>query len=146
MEEQTGTQETQQAQEMGVVQRMVGVFFSPGETFASVNRLASHKDWLIPLLLLILVGQVSLQFTMPLIKEMSVTQMRKQMEKSGNLSEEQIENRIQGMEKFIGISTRATVPFATIASGILSGPGCGLHCRRATQTSAGSSDHTTPGC
>ena len=115
MEEQTDTQEAQQTQEMGVVQRMVGVFFSPGETFASVNRLASHKDWLIPLLLLILVGQVTLQFTMPLIKEMSITQVRKQMEKNENLSEEQREKAVQNIEKFVGISTRATVPFAVIA-------------------------------
>jgi len=39
-----------ETKDLNVVQRVIGVFVSPGETFAQVDR---KPDWLVPLILLI---------------------------------------------------------------------------------------------
>jgi len=71
MEQPTGPQEAASAEESGVVKRMVGVIFSPGETFASVNRSVRNADWLVPLIVGAVVALVALQLTMPVIQDMT---------------------------------------------------------------------------
>lgn len=63
--------EVVQGEEMGLVKRMVGVFVSPGATFEAVRARVSVADWLVPLILVMIVGTVSVYMLTPLMDEMN---------------------------------------------------------------------------
>ena len=54
---------TTETKDLNVVQRIFGVFFSPGETFAQVDR---KPDWLVPLILLTISTFTFVYFTLPI--------------------------------------------------------------------------------
>ena len=61
--------EVVQGEEMGLIKRMVGVFVSPGATFEAVRARVSVADWLVPLILVMIVGTVSVYMLTPLMDE-----------------------------------------------------------------------------
>ena len=105
MEEIQETREAGSAREMGLIRRMLGVFFSPGETFASVGRQAGHLDWLVPLIVVALVSIISLRLTMPIVQAETLGKMRQRIiEQKPDLSEEKMQ---ETMEKVQGVTETA---------------------------------------
>ena len=81
MQETTDTQGAESPQETGVIGRMVGTLFSPGRTFASVNKQVEHQDWLIPLIVIAIVGMLSAYLIMPMAQTGEMEAMREQLQK-----------------------------------------------------------------
>lgn len=118
MEETTDAQDTGSAQEMGIAMRMVGVLFSPGEIFASVNERIAHKDWFIPLIIMAVVGILAARLVTPIAMIEGMQQMRERIEQSEQLSEEQREKALEKMEatpKFGAIFGMIGAPISTAA-------------------------------
>ncbi len=105
MEQPTGPQEAAPVEESGVVKRMVGVIFSPGETFASVNRCVKNTDWLIPLIVGAVVALVALQLTMPVIEEMTRARLE-QVAEEKEMSEAQQQKMLEMTQMMSGIGAR----------------------------------------
>ena len=51
--------EEEEFQDIGLVGRMVRVFYAPSETFEAVRRQSSWLDWFVPVLLVTLLSLVS---------------------------------------------------------------------------------------
>lgn len=71
--------EVVQAEDMGLGKRMMGVFVSPGATFEAVRARVSVADWLVPLILMAIVGTVTLYLILPLQMEMAETNVAEDM-------------------------------------------------------------------
>ena len=110
MEETTDSGESTGQAEPGVVQRMVRVLFSPGEVFASVERQVTHKDWVVPLIVVAIVSLISMQFLMPVILAETSDQIRARFEQNEGMSEEQIEGTLETMTKMTTITTTVGAP------------------------------------
>lgn len=70
--------------------RMIGVLFSPNETFASIAR---RPDWVVPLLVIIVIGYVGTIIVLPRMDWDAITAMQEEQmrAKSPNMSQEQID-------------------------------------------------------
>lgn len=115
MEETENIQNVGSDQEPGVARRMASVLFSPGETFASVNRKVGHPDWVVPLVLVILVGVITVQLAMPVIQKEGFEKAFAQMEQNPNLSDEQRKKAAENIRKFARIGAIAGAPISITA-------------------------------
>ena len=111
MEQPTGPQEAAPVEESGVLSRMVGVFFSPGETFASVNRSVKNTDWLVPLILSAVVSLIALQMMMPVIEGQSRARLE-QIAEEKDMTEEQ-------QQKMFEMTQKMTVIGATVGGVVM---------------------------
>ncbi len=73
-EQQTGVTEVR---ERNFLERWFGIYFSPAETYESINK---KPDWIMPLLLLAVISTVALIVIMPVLKE---TQIQAIMDRQG---------------------------------------------------------------
>jgi hypothetical protein len=89
---------------------MVRVLFSPGEVFASVERQVTHKDWVVPLIIVAIVSLISMQFLMPVIHAETADQLRARLEQREGMTEEQIESTLETMTKASTITTTVGAP------------------------------------
>lgn len=113
MEETTDTRGAESPQETGVTGRMVGTLFSPGRTFASVNQQVEHKDWLIPLIVVAIVGMISAYLIMPIAQTEGMEAMREQLREDEAFSDEQ-QAQVLKMGSIIGIFGAAIGTAATL--------------------------------
>ena len=104
MEETTDTQGAEGPQETGVTGRMVGTLFSPGRTFASVNQQVEHKDWLIPLIVMAIVGMLSAYLIMPIALAGEMEAMREQIQED------------EALAQALKVGNIASIPGAAIAA------------------------------
>ena len=72
--------EVVQAEAMGLGKRLVGVFVSPGATFAAVRAHVSVADWLVPLILMAIALTATTYMTMPLQMKMAQTEVAEDLE------------------------------------------------------------------
>jgi hypothetical protein len=77
-------------------QRIIGVFFSPGETFAQVDR---KPNWGVPLLLLTVATFAFVYFTLSISLPEQLAMQREKMEETGAPST-QIDKSMEMIEKF----------------------------------------------
>ena len=100
------------AKEMGVLQRIIGVFTSPRQTFESVDR---KPDWLVPFVIILV---VSLAFTLALRPIMLEEQFEKQREAmlERGMSESQVDEQLQKGQKIAQI----TAPIGALVASALS--------------------------
>ena len=77
--------------------RMIGALFSPNETFASIAR---RPDWVVPLLVIVLIGYVSTFLIMPRMDWDAIVAMQEEQikAKNPNMSQEQLE-QVEKMTK-----------------------------------------------
>jgi hypothetical protein len=77
--------------------RMIGVLFSPSETFASIAR---RPDWVVPLLTIVLLGYATTFFIMPRLDWDAVVAMQEEQikAKNPNMSQEDLD-RVERMTK-----------------------------------------------
>ena len=113
MQETTDTQSAESSQETGVIGRMVGTLFSPGRTFASVNKQVEHQDWLIPLIVIAIVGMLSAYLIMPMAQTGEMEAMREQLQKDEAFSDEQ-QTQVLKVGSIIGILVAAIGTVATL--------------------------------
>jgi len=85
----------QQSNESGPLSRMMGVFFSPKLTFASIGR---KPDWLIPFIIIILLAVISVYFMQPIIISESLQKQHEKMEERG-MSAEQMDTAAEQTAK-----------------------------------------------
>ena len=69
MSESTDSGNVGSGQEMGIGGRMVGALLSPGRTFASVNAQLEHRDWYLPMIVIVIVGMFSAYLLMSTAKD-----------------------------------------------------------------------------
>jgi len=81
--EQTAQEEYQ---DIGLVGRMIRVFYAPSETFEAVQQRHTWLDWFAPIVLVLVLGVVAIQITMPVIQQ---TQREMVEEMVKNMPEEQ---------------------------------------------------------
>ncbi|MEK6303931.1 MAG: YIP1 family protein [Acidobacteriota bacterium] len=106
----------QEPARLGPLQRLVGVLFSPGETFEDVNR---RPTWLAPLLIVTLIGFAASVFfewrAKPNWESFFRTQITKSVEKSGgSMTPEQIDQQVAMQTKFA--KTDLTSPLSVALS------------------------------
>ena len=85
-----------EAKGMNVVQRILGVFVSPGETFAQLDR---KPDWLVPLTLVAITAVVSVYFILPITLPEQMEMQRQKMIEQG-VPSAQIEKAMEIGEHF----------------------------------------------
>ena len=88
-------EENSTSKEPNVVQKIVGVFFSPKETFEAINR---KPDWLIPLVVIVILTLVFSMITMPITMPEQMEKQREKMEERG-MSDDQIDQAMASGEK-----------------------------------------------
>jgi len=87
---------TTETKDLNAIQRIIGVFFSPGETFAQVDR---KPNWLVPLLLLTVSTFAFIYFTLPISLPEQMAKQQEKMEEGG-MPSAQIDKSMEMMEKF----------------------------------------------
>lgn len=106
--------EDSSSNDRGIVKRLIGVFFSPGATFATLRFDVKVSDWLVPLILVGVVSVISMHFAGPIVQEMSMAQMKANFEQNEQMSEAQREKAIANMDKMQNIGRVATLVGAPI--------------------------------
>ncbi len=84
------TESVPETKNLNVMQRIIGVFVSPGSTFAHLDR---KPDWLIPLILIIIATVIFTYFIMPIALPEQMELQRQKMLDMG-MSQEQIETNM----------------------------------------------------
>lgn len=82
---------TTEAKGMNVLQRILGVFVSPGETFANIDR---KPDCLAPMILVVLASLVSTYFILPIVLPESMALQEEKMLEQG-MSREQVDKAME---------------------------------------------------
>ena len=95
-ENQNLAETTTETKDIGLVQRIIGVFVSPGETFAQLDR---KPDWLVPLILLVITAVVSVYFILPITLPEHMEMQRQKMIEQG-VPSAQIEKAMEIGEQF----------------------------------------------
>ena len=112
MEASNGIQEP----EIGLVGRMIRVFYAPAETYEAVQRGHTWLDWFVPVLLVAAAAAVSTQLTMPLLVDMQAKAMEEQLGSNPNLTPEQKAQQREMMGKMSGAMGTVTVVMAPLSS------------------------------
>lgn len=92
-------------QDIGLVGRMVRVFYAPSETFEAVRRRRSWLDWFVPVLVIAVLSLVVAYITMPIIMQTQADKLQERLQSSPDTSEEQREmvEKMQGVGKVFGL-------------------------------------------
>jgi hypothetical protein len=85
-----------ETKDLNAIQRIIGVFFSPGDTFAQVDR---KPNWLVPLLLLTVATFAFVYLTLSISLPEQLAMQQEKMEEAGAPSA-QIDKTMEMMEKF----------------------------------------------
>ena len=65
--------------EIGLVSRMIHIFYAPGETFESLARKRSTADWLVPAILSIVIVTIAAVLVLPVTTELNQKVMQQRM-------------------------------------------------------------------
>jgi hypothetical protein len=108
------------APEIGLVGRMLRVFYAPGETFASLARKQSKADWLVPVALSAIMALVVAQQIMPIAMKEGMAQMEEKLQDMPAEQREMTE-KIQSYGQTGGMVAAPLMPFVMlfVAAGVL---------------------------
>ena len=113
------------APEIGLVGRMLRVFYAPGEAFALLARTHSKADWLVPVALSAIMAVVVAQQVMPIAMKASMAQMEEELKDMPAEQREVVEKMMGsqdgGVMGTVGVVTAPilTVLMLFVAGGIL---------------------------
>ena len=115
------TERAEPEERPGMIGRMFGVVASPGSTYEALREHNTRWDWLVPALVVAVVGMIGVYVTMPLIEETARAQA---MERIQNLPQEQQEKILDMTAKSSGIGALVATPVTTfvflfIGAGVL---------------------------
>jgi hypothetical protein len=103
------------APEIGLVGRMLRVFYAPGEAFALLARTHSKADWLVPVALSAIMAVVVAQQVMPIAMKASMAQMEEELKDMPAEQREMVEKMMGGQEGGImGKVGMVTAPIMTL--------------------------------
>ena len=107
------------APEIGLLGRMLRLFYAPGETFASLARKQSKADWLVPVIITAIVAVVVAQQIMPFAMKAGMAQMEEQLRDMPAAQREMVEKMMALSQEasvmgMVGMVTAAIVPFVMI--------------------------------
>jgi hypothetical protein len=88
-------EENNTSKDLSIVQKMIGVFFTPKEAFEAIDR---KPDWVAPLLVIIILTLVFSMITMPITMPEQMEKQREKMEERG-MSDDQIDQAMATGEK-----------------------------------------------
>ncbi len=106
-------EENNTSKDLNVVQKMVGVFFSPKDTFEAIDR---KPDWVAPLIVIVIFTLIFTMITMPITMPEQMEKQREKLEEKG-MSDDQIDQAMATGEKMgkimapIGIIIMVPVAF-----------------------------------
>lgn len=113
-------------EELGISDKIVGVFTEPGEIFSTLANLpVKTMDWLLPVLLLIvtIIAMQFVMFTNPTLKEAIQEKSMAQVEKSlqeavdkGQLTQEQADQRLEQTAEFMERGGSMQIVFGAIGT------------------------------
>ena len=84
--------------EIGIISRIIRIFYAPGETFESLARKRSAADWLVPTILSAVVVTVAAVLVLPVATEFSQEAMQQQMQGMSAQQREAVEQyQTEGM-------------------------------------------------
>lgn len=93
----------QRADDMNLGQKIVGVFTSPGQTFASLDQ---KPSWIVPFIIAVVVGLIYVFLTTDIIIKDTLAQQEEQMLEQG-MDSAQIDQAMATTEKFMRFSMPA---------------------------------------
>ena len=99
--------------DIGIVGRMIRVFYAPAETFEAVQRGHSRMDWFIPVLLAALVTVGSQYMTLPVAQKMQAKAVAAATA-GQDLTPEQIAQQREMMAKMSGVTSIGTLVAAPV--------------------------------
>ena len=88
-------EENNTSKDLSIVQKMIGVFFTPKETFEAIDR---KPDWVAPLLVIIILTLIFSMITMPITMPEQMEKQREKMEERG-MADDQIDQAMATGEK-----------------------------------------------
>ena len=88
-------EETKTNKDLSVIQKMVGVFFSPKDSFEAIDR---KPDWIIPMVVIIILTLIVTMITLPITMPDQMEKQRIKMEERG-MSDDQIDQAMSVSEK-----------------------------------------------
>lgn len=103
MDESTEVHDVESGEEMGVVSRMIGALFSPVRTFAAVNAHVDHRDWYLPMIIIVVVGMFSAYQLMPAAQTAGLEAVQEQLAKDESLTEEQRALALESAQRMMGL-------------------------------------------
>ena len=103
MEESTEAQDVESGEEMGIVSRMIGALISPGRTFAAVNARVDHRDWYLPMIIIVVVGMISAYQLMPAAQTAGMEAMQERLAQDESLTEEQRALALESAQRVMGL-------------------------------------------
>ena len=108
--------ESTDAQKTGLGGRMVGALFSPGRTFAAVNAHVEHRDWYLPMIVIVIVGMFSAYILMPTAKTAGMQAVQEQLAKDESLTEEQRVMALESAQRVMGLGAVVLPSIGTAAT------------------------------
>ncbi|MBC8183945.1 YIP1 family protein [candidate division KSB1 bacterium] len=93
-------EENNTSKDLSVVQKLVGVFFSPRDSFESIDR---KPDWLVPLIVVVLITLIFTMVTLPITMPEQMEKQRVKFEERG-MSDDEIDQAMAMGEKIGKIS------------------------------------------
>ena len=103
MEESTEAHDVESREEMGIVSRMIGALISPGRTFAAVNARVDHRDWYLPMIVIVVVGMISAYQLMPAAQTAGMEAMQERLAQDESLTEEQRALALENVQRVMGL-------------------------------------------
>ena len=103
---------------VGLVGRIVRVFYAPAETFEAVQRGHTRMDWVIPILLVAIVGLGSTYMTQPLVQKMQ-TKAMSEMAAAQDMTPEQVAQQREMMKKVSGVTQTATLVMVPVMTFVM---------------------------
>ena len=103
MEDSTEAQDVESGEEMGIVSRMIGALISPGRTFAAINAHVDHRDWYLPMIIIVVVGMISAYQLMPAAQTAGMEAVQEQLAKDESLTEEERALALESAERMMGL-------------------------------------------
>ena len=104
--------------DVGVVGRIIRVFYAPAETFEAVQRGHSHLDWVIPILLVAIVGLGSTYVTQPLAQKMQAKALA-EVAAAQDMTAAQVAQQQEMMKKMSGVMQTATLVMVPVMTFVM---------------------------
>ena len=106
------------AEEISLFRRMVGTFFSPGQTFEAVEDRCTWADWVIPVAVVAAFTVLFVWWTYPIAHLEQIEMSRERLEQQEELSEEQKEEELKRVEAGVELERAAVMVTVMVFVGL----------------------------
>lgn len=106
------------SEDIGLIGRMLRVFYAPAETFEAVQQRHSKLDWIVPVVLVAIVAAGSNYMTLPIMQKMQA-EAAAEMTANKDMSPEQVAQQKQMMESMSGLTNTVSIVMVPIMTFIM---------------------------